>query len=166
MHRKSGKKVVVCSRTRIFYSLLMISPHSTERPHSTQDIPHIYHDIPHGTEHPHGIAHTLCRVVKTNKMIHKKTGAFFLVVYVIYVSHVYTDSKRTVSCLLPRHTIFATFERQLKCLIVRIQGGLYLFHYVLDNLNWLLFVFLSIFMINLMYNIEKLYFNDQHTFRV
>ena len=71
---------------------------------------------------------------KMNKMIHTKTGASFLVVYVIYVSLVYTDSKKTASCLLPQHTIFATFGRQLKCLLVRIQGGLYLFHYVLDNL--------------------------------
>ena len=105
-------------------------------------------------------------VVKMNKMIHKKTGVSFLVVYVIYVSLVYTDSKITASCLLIRHTIFATFGRQLKCLLVRIQGGLYLFHYVLDNLNWLLFVFLSNLIINLMYNIKKLYFNDQHKFRV
>ena len=105
-------------------------------------------------------------IVKMNKMIHKKTGASFLVVYVIYVSLVYTDSKKTASCLLPRHAIFATFGRQLKCLLVRIQDGLYLFHYVLDNLNWLLFVFLSNLIINLMYNIKKLYFNDQHKFRV
>ena len=81
-------------------------------------------------------------IVKMNNMIHKKTGASFLVVYVIYVSLVYIDSKKTVSRLLPRHTIFATFGRQLKCLVVRIQGGLYLFHFVLDDLNWLLFVFL------------------------
>ena len=47
-------------------------------------------------------------ILKMNKMIHKKTGASFLVVYVIYVSLVYTDSKKTASCLLPRHTIFAT----------------------------------------------------------
>ena len=102
-------------------------------------------------------------IVNMNKMIHKKTGASFLVV--IYVSLVYTDSKKTASCLLPRHTIFATFGRQLNCLLVRIQGGLYVFHYVLDNLNWLLFVFLSNLMINLMYNIKKLYFNDQHKLR-
>ena len=93
--------------------------------------------------------------VKMNKMIHRKTGASFLVIYVIYVSLVYTDNKKTASCLLPRHTIFATFGRQLKCLLVRIQGGLYLFNYALDNLNWLLFVFLSDL-------IKKLYFNDQH----
>ena len=103
-------------------------------------------------------------IVKMNKMIHKKTGASFLVVYVIYVGLVYTDSKKTTSCLLPRHTIFATFGRQ--CLLVCIQCGLYLFHYVLDNLNWLLFVFLSNLIINLMYNIKKLYFNDQQKFRV
>ena len=74
-------------------------------------------------------------IVKINKMIHKKTGASSLVVYAIYVSLVYTDSKKTVSCLLPRHTIFATLGRQLKYLLVCIQGGSYLFHYVLDNLS-------------------------------
>ena len=105
-------------------------------------------------------------IVKMNKMIHKKTGSSFLVVYVIYVSLVYTDSKKTVSCLLPLHTIFATFGKQLKCLLVGIQGDLYLFHYVLDNLNGLLFFFLCNLIINLMYNIKKLYFNDQHKFRV
>ena len=101
-------------------------------------------------------------IVRMNKMIHKKTRASFLVVYVIYVSLVYTDSKKTASCLL----LFVIFGRQLKCLLVRVQGGLYLFHYVLDNLNWLLFVFLSNLIINLMYNIKKSYFNDQHKFRV
>ena len=107
-------------------------------------------------------------IVKMNKMIHKKTGASFLVVYVIYVSLVYTatDSKITGHVYSPRHTIFATFGRQLKCLLVRVGGGLYLFHYVLDNLNWLLFVFWSNLIINLMYNIKKLYFNDQHKFKV
>ena len=64
--------------------------------------------------------------VKMNKINHKKTGASFLVVYVIYVSLVYTDSKKTESCLLPRHTIFATFGRQLKCLLLSIQGGSYI----------------------------------------
>ena len=53
-------------------------------------------------------------IVKMNKMIHKKTGASFLVVYVIYVSLVYTDRKKTASCLLPRQAIFATFGRQFK----------------------------------------------------
>ena len=53
-------------------------------------------------------------IVKMNKMIHKKTGASFSVVYVIYVGLVYTDSKKTASCLLPRHAIFATFGRQIK----------------------------------------------------
>ena len=82
-------------------------------------------------------------IVKMNKMIDKKTGASFLVVYVIYVSFVYTDSKKTASCLLPRHTIFATFGRQLKCLLVCIHGGLYLFHCVLDNLDWLICLFVQ-----------------------
>ena len=53
-------------------------------------------------------------IVKMNKMIHKKAGASFLVVYVIYVSLVYSDSKKTASCSLSRHTIFATFGRQIK----------------------------------------------------
>ena len=53
-------------------------------------------------------------IAKMNKIIHKKTGGSFLVIYVIYVSLVYTDSKKTASCLLPRHTIFATFGRQIK----------------------------------------------------
>ena len=53
-------------------------------------------------------------IVKMNKMIDKKTRASFLVVHVIYVSLVYTDSKKTASCLLPRHTIFAAFGRQIK----------------------------------------------------
>ena len=53
-------------------------------------------------------------IVKMNKMIDKKAGTSFLVVYVIYVSFEYTDSKKTASCLLPRHTISATFGRQIK----------------------------------------------------
>ena len=57
-----------------------------------------------------------------NKMIHKKTGASFLVVYVIYVSLVYTDSKKTGSCLLPQHTIFATFGRSIKMHICTHTG--------------------------------------------
>ena len=55
--------------------------------------------------------------VKMNKMIHKITGASFLVVYVIYVSLEYTDSKKTASSLLPRRAILATFGRQIKMLI-------------------------------------------------
>ena len=62
-------------------------------------------------------------IVKMNKMIHKKTAASFLVVYVIYVSLVYTDSKKTASCLFPRHTIFATFGKQLKYLLVPLCSG-------------------------------------------
>ena len=53
-------------------------------------------------------------IVKMNKMIHEKTGAYFSVTYVIYVSLVYTDSKKSASCLLPRHAIFATVGRQIK----------------------------------------------------
>ena len=58
-----------------------------------------------------------------NKMIQKKTGESFLVVYVIYVSLVYTNSKKTASCLLPRHTIFATFGRQLKLMPTCLHTG-------------------------------------------
>ena len=75
-----------------------------------------------------------------------------------------TDSKKMRHVYSPDIPSLQLLEGKLKCLLVRIQGGLYLFHYVLDNLNWLLFVFLSNFIINLMYNIKKLYFNDQHKF--
>ena len=92
-------------------------------------------------------------IVKMNKMIRKKTGAFFLVVYVIYVSLVYADCKKTASCYSPDMPSLQLLKGKLKCLLVRIQDGLYLFHYVLDNLNWLVFVFLSNLIINLMYNI-------------
>ena len=51
-------------------------------------------------------------MVKINIMIKKKTGGIFLFVYIIYGSLEYTDSKKTVSCLLPRlYTIYATFKR-------------------------------------------------------
>ena len=66
------------------------------------------------------------------------------------------DSKKTASCVLPDIPSLQLLEGELKFLLVRIQGGLYLFHYVLDNLNWLLFVFLSNLIINLMYNVKKL----------
>ena len=105
-------------------------------------------------------------IVKTNKMIHKKTGASFLVVYVIYVSLVYQDSKKLRDAYSPDMPSLQLLEGKLKCLLVRIHGGLYLFHYVLDKPNWLVFVFLSNLIINLMYNIKKVYFNDQHKFRV
>ena len=80
-------------------------------------------------------------IAKMNKMIHKKTGASFLVLYIIYVSLVYTDSKKTASCLPLDIPSLQLLEGKLKCLLVCIQGSLCLFHYVLDNLNWLLFVF-------------------------
>ena len=40
----------------------------------------------------------------------------------LYVSLVYTDTKKTASCLFPRHTIFATFGRKLKCLLCTHTG--------------------------------------------
>ena len=87
-------------------------------------------------------------IVKMNKMIHKNAGASFLVVYVIYVSLVYKIARKL------RH-VYSPDIPYIYHLLVRIQGGLYLFHYVLDNLNWLLFVFLSNLIINLMYNIKN-----------
>ena len=42
-------------------------------------------------------------IVKMTKMVHKKTGASFLVVYVISVSLVYTDSKKTVMFTPPTY---------------------------------------------------------------
>ena len=57
-----------------------------------------------------------------NKMIHKKTGASFLVVYIIYVSLVYTDSKKTVSCLFPRVVMYYTPAHfsELECVQITI----------------------------------------------
>ena len=50
-------------------------------------------------------------MVKMNKMTDKKTLASFLVVYIIYGSLVYTDSKKTVLFTTPDyqlHTIYPT----------------------------------------------------------
>ena len=97
-------------------------------------------------------------IVKLNKIIHKKTGASFLVAYVIYVSLVYTDSKKTVSCLLPRLSTsyhLCNFQKVTKMPSCRHTGRLMSIYYVLNNLNWLVFVFLSNLIINLMYNIIK-----------
>ena len=52
-------------------------------------------------------------IVKTHEMIKKKTGASFLVVYVIYGSLVYTDSKKTV-LFTPPTDVFMTFMHLLK----------------------------------------------------
>ena len=108
-------------------------------------------------------------IVKMNKMIHKKTGASFLV-YVIYVSLVYTDSKKTASCLLPRHTgNLCNFWKAIKmptcthtCRFISVP----LCSGQSELASVCLFVFLSNLIVNLMYNIKKLYFNDQHKFRV
>ena len=52
-------------------------------------------------------------MVKINKMIKKKTGASFLVVYIIYGSLVYTDSKKTV-LFTPPTAGFMPFMQLLK----------------------------------------------------
>ena len=72
-------------------------------------------------------------IVKINKMIKNKTGASFLVVYVMYGSLVYTDSKKTVSCLpLPPLPPTAGFIPSMQLLkgnctahfyIIREEGG-------------------------------------------
>ena len=105
-------------------------------------------------------------IVKVNKMIHKKTGASFLVVYVIYVSLVYTNSKKTASCLLPRHAISATSGRQIK-MPTCTHTGRFISVPLCSGQSELAFICLfAQLIINLMYNIKKLYFNDQHKFRV
>ena len=50
---------------------------------------------------------------------------------------------RKLSCLpndCRLYAIYATFKSNLKCKLARIQGGLCLFHCVLNNQNWLVFV--------------------------
>ena len=103
-------------------------------------------------------------LVKMNKMIHKKRGASFLVVYVIYVSLVYTDSKKTP--LLPRHAIFATFGRQIK-MPTCTHTGRFISVPLCSGQSELASICLFVqFNINFMHKIKKLYFNDQHKFRV
>ena len=53
-------------------------------------------------------------LVKINNMIEKKTGASFFVVYVIYGSLLYTDSKKTMSCFTPPTAGFILFMQLLK----------------------------------------------------
>ena len=53
-------------------------------------------------------------MVKINKMIEKKTEASFLVVYEIYGSLVYTDSKKT-ALFTPPTAGFIPFMQLLKC---------------------------------------------------
>ena len=57
-------------------------------------------------------------MVKINNMIKKKTGASFLVVYIIYGSLVYTDSKKTV-LFTPPAAGFIPFVHFLK--VVKMQ---------------------------------------------
>ena len=71
-------------------------------------------------------------MVKMNKIVHKKTRASFLVVYVICVSLVYTYSKKTASCLLHQHTIFVTFGTQIKMLTCT-HTGLFISFVPLDS---------------------------------
>ena len=56
-------------------------------------------------------------MLKINKMIKKRTWVSFLVLYVIYGSLVCIDSKKTVSCLLPRlpaSNHLSNFEKVIK----------------------------------------------------
>ena len=76
-------------------------------------------------------------MVKINKMIKKKTGGIFLVIYVIYGSLLYIDSKETVSCLLLRlpascHLIMQTCTHTGWFMSLTFRIGLYLS--VLSNL--------------------------------
>ena len=103
-------------------------------------------------------------MVQINKMIEKKTGAPFLIVYVIYDSLVSTDNKRTV-LFTPPTAGFMPFVQLLEGnknanLYTGSKGNKWtkerlceegtgrfmsvnsicLFHYALDNQNWLVFV--------------------------
>ena len=55
----------------------------------------------------------------------------------------YSNSIKTASCLLPRLPAsyrICSFYKVIKMQTCRIQGGLCLFHYVLNNQNWLVFI--------------------------
>ena len=53
-------------------------------------------------------------IVKMNKMIDKETEASFLVVYVIYVSLVYTDSKENCVMFTPHAYHLCNFWKAIK----------------------------------------------------
>ena len=59
-------------------------PHGTEHPTVLKISPHSTHDIPHGTEHPHGTAHTLydvgmhCSSIKKFLSLSSKTSTKIL----------------------------------------------------------------------------------------
>ena len=53
-------------------------------------------------------------MVKINKMIKNKTGAFFLVVHVIYGSLVYTDSEENCALFTPLTADFIPSMQLLK----------------------------------------------------
>ena len=79
-------------------------------------------------------------MVKINKMIKKEDRGIPLVVYVIYGSHCLQIARKLYLVHSPEcrlYTICATF---IKCKLVQIQDGLCLFHYVLNNQNWFVFV--------------------------
>ena len=83
-------------------------------------------------------------------MIQKRTGGLFVVVYVIYGSIVYTDSKKTVSCLYPKLQAsyhLCNFWKVIKYNLW-IKGDLWLFHCVVT-------IEIGLYFINLMYNIIK-----------
>ena len=54
-----------------------------------------------------------------NKMINKKTGVSSLVVYVIYGSFVYTDSEKTVPCLL------SYVKARMPCLLSYVKARIW-----------------------------------------
>ena len=53
-------------------------------------------------------------IANMNKMIHKKTVASFLVVYVIYVGLVYTDSKKNCVMFTPPTYHLCNFWKAIK----------------------------------------------------
>ena len=82
-------------------------------------------------------------MVKINKLIKKKTGGILLVVYLIYGSFVYTDSKKNMCCLLsrlPASYLLWNFSKVSKMQTCTHIGRFMSFHYVLDNQNCLVFV--------------------------
>ena len=109
-------------------------------------------------------------IVKLNKIIHRKTGASFLVAYVIYVSLAYTDSKKTVSCLLPELSTsyhLCNFQKVTKMPTCPHTGRFMPILLCPGQSELACICLLSNLIINLMYNIfKKLYFNGQHKFSV
>ena len=119
---------------------IMISPHSTEHPHGTQDNPHGTHDIPHGTEHPPRystypptfimISPT---VLNTPTVLHKHyTGC----VWRKSITQSDSSAQYKVTIIFPFHNILEA-SGKLVFFVAELEAKLYLMYHA-ENMNLLI----------------------------